>query len=50
MESPTIIEGLFMKKYGTGHIIPEDDDNQKVAKENWTEKDEKELEEENKDA
>lgn len=38
-----------MKKYGTGHIIPEDGDDKKTAKKNWSEKDTEELKEENQD-
>jgi hypothetical protein len=33
-----------MKKYGTGKVIPEKGDDQKLAKKNWTEQDQEELE------
>lgn len=38
-----------MKKYGTGHIIPEEGDDKKTAKKHWTDKDAEELKEENDD-
>lgn len=36
----------MVKKYGTGEIIPEDEDEKKTAASNWTEKDQEELEQE----
>jgi hypothetical protein len=36
-----------MKKFGIGKIVPEKGDDQKVAKKNWTDKDDAELEDEN---
>lgn len=35
-----------MRKYGTGEIIPESDDDQKTAAKQWSEKDDHELAEE----
>lgn len=36
-----------MKKYGTGEVIPDEDDEQrKVAAANWSEKDQEELHQE----
>lgn len=42
---------MGLKKFGTGDgvILPEKEDNQKTAKENWTPADEQALREENKD-
>lgn len=42
---------MGMKKFGTGDgvILPEENDQQKTAKQNWTPEDEQALREENKD-
>lgn len=41
---------MSLKKYGTGKVLPEDEQEQKTAKANWTEEDQKELEQENQEA
>jgi hypothetical protein len=37
-----------MKKFGTGQVIPEQEDDQKTAAKHWTPEDEEALVEENK--
>lgn len=41
---------MGIRKYGTGKVLPEDEQEQKTAKENWTDEDQEELEQENKEA
>ena len=38
---------MAIAKYGTGKILPEPDDDQKIAKKQWSEEDEEALKEEN---
>lgn len=40
-------ENVGLVKHGSGEVLPEPEDNQKTASQNWTEQDAKELADEN---
>lgn len=40
----------MLRKFGTGEVLPEEGDNTKVAKKDWTPDDDKALQEENEEA